>query len=77
MKKLLTSFTLFLLVCGLFFAASTVHGQTVGNVISSDTTWATVNSPYTLTNSVTVSQGATLTIEPGVTVNIEQDATLK
>ena len=40
----------------------------VSGVISSDTTWTLTGSPYILSGSVLVSDGVTLTIEPGVTV---------
>jgi hypothetical protein len=41
----------------------------VNGLISSDTTWTTAKSPYTLTGPVLVNNGATLIIEPGVTVD--------
>ena len=77
MKKVLTAFILTLLLLGLFFVASTVFGSNVSNTIDSDATWTKANSPYTLTGSVTVKSGATLTIEPGVTVNIGKDVYLQ
>jgi hypothetical protein len=41
----------------------------VGGPITSDTTWTLADSPYIIaTESVSVTQGITLTIEPGVTV---------
>lgn len=40
----------------------------VGGVINSDTTWTLNNSPYFLTSPVLVNSSVTLTIEPGVTV---------
>jgi parallel beta-helix repeat protein len=46
-------------------AATTVNG-----VMYADTTWTKAGSPYDLTGPVGVSKGATLTIEPGVTVNL-------
>lgn len=39
-------------------------------IIAQDSTWTKANSPYTLTGPVGIARGATLTIEPGVTVNI-------
>lgn len=40
--------------------------------ITVDTTWAAANSPYLISNNVTVASGVTLTIEPGVTVLFNQ-----
>lgn len=42
----------------------------VGGIISQDTTWATSGGPYTLANDTFVNQGVTLTIQPGVIVNL-------
>ena len=39
-------------------------------IISQNTNWTKTNSPYTLTGPLGIARGATLTIEPGVTVNI-------
>lgn len=41
-------------------------------VINSDTKWTKANSPYNLTGNVLVAKTATLTIEPGVTVNLNR-----
>jgi hypothetical protein len=54
----------------------------VSGLITSDTTWTQANSPYSLTAPAGVSEGVTLTIEPGVIVNlngysIEVDGTLQ
>ena len=43
----------------------------VSGIISVDITWTEANSPYVVTGSVLVSEGATLTIEPGVIVKLE------
>jgi hypothetical protein len=48
-----------------------VHGATdVSGIIGSDTTWTKASSPYSLTGNMLVNNGVTLTIETGVTVNI-------
>jgi hypothetical protein len=41
----------------------------VNGTIYTNTTWTNANSPYTLTDNVIISNGATLTVESGVTVN--------
>ena len=43
----------------------------VGGIIDTDTTWGLAGSPYTITLRVQVAEGVTLTIMPGVEVNIE------
>lgn len=40
----------------------------VGGIIAKDSTWRASQSPFIVTSDVTVHNGATLTIEPGVTV---------
>jgi len=40
--------------------------------ITVDTTWTAANSPYAISNNVTVASGVTLTIEPGVTLLFNQ-----
>jgi hypothetical protein len=42
----------------------------VSGIIGSDTTWTKANSPYSLTGNILVGNGATLTIEAGATVNL-------
>jgi uncharacterized protein Usg len=46
-------------------------GTSVGGVISQDTTWTLENSPYIFIDDVTVAGGVTLTIEPGVIVDLD------
>ncbi len=49
---------------------SRAQNQTISGVVSSDTTWPLANSPYNLTGNVLINNGVTLTIEPGITVNL-------
>jgi hypothetical protein len=44
----------------------------VGGDIVTDTTWDVAGSPYDMIETVTVRSGATLTIEPGVTVRVNE-----
>ncbi len=47
------------------------NGTTINSmIINSDTTWTKANSPYNLAGPVAISQGATLTIDSGATVNL-------
>ncbi len=43
--------------------------------IATDTTWSLANSPYTLKDYIFVTSGATLTIEPGVTIYADEGTT--
>ena len=74
-KSLSRALLITILVNGLILASDvhfgTVQASTdVTGIISSDTTWTKANSPYTFTGAVGIGSGVTLTIEPGVTVNI-------
>jgi len=42
----------------------------VSGVISSNTTWGALSSPYIVTGNILLNEGLTLTIEAGVTVNV-------
>ncbi len=56
---------------------TTVQAQTtVNGTVSSDVTWTLANSPYQITDTVTVAAGATLTIEAGVTVQFDAATSL-
>jgi hypothetical protein len=43
----------------------------VGGIISENTTWTLENSPYIFVDTVTIAPDVTLTIEPGVTVDMD------
>ncbi len=45
-------------------------GTEVKGIIDSNTVWTKANNPYMLTGPILVNNGVTLTIEPGVTVNL-------
>jgi hypothetical protein len=47
-----------------------VSGAEVLDSISYDTTWTKIESPYSFKNSVTIQNGVTLTVEAGVTVDL-------
>ncbi len=68
--KCLSIMLIALAVSGLLSVTNTKAETTVNSSIFTDTTWTRAGSPYILTNDVAISTGATLTIEPGVTVNL-------
>lgn len=57
--------------------AAPAHAETpVSGPITEDTVWTLAASPYVMTGTVTVEDGATLTIEPGVVVRVSSVASL-
>jgi hypothetical protein len=72
-KSILCLFLIILLVCSavalLEFGRAQL-GTEVNGIIKADTTWTKANSPYSLTGPVAILDGVTLTIESGVTVNL-------
>ena len=57
------------LIGGLHFALAQ-SGTNIGGIISQDSTWTASGSPYVLSGNVLVYQGVTLSIQPGVAVNL-------
>ncbi len=75
MKRILGVFLLSTLICGLLLVDGSFTGRVLAStsengIITQNTTWTKANSPYIFTGPVGVAKGATLTIEPGVTVDI-------
>jgi hypothetical protein len=73
MKSFLRIFLSVIIVSGLI-SVTTVHfglaQSGLVTFINSDTVWTKANSPYNLTGPIVISTGVTLTINPGVTVNL-------
>ncbi len=44
----------------------------VGGTISTNTTWALSGSPFIVTSDITINSGVTLTVQPGVSVKVNQ-----
>ncbi len=64
-----------LIIFCLFFISTSIFSQTsVQGGIYNNTTWTLANSPYTITGSVVVFPGNTLTIEPGVQLLINNQS---
>ncbi len=75
MKTPATAFLIAVLIFALLLAGNQKFGMVkasanVSGTITADTTWANANSPYSFSGNTLVSNGAKLTIEPGVTVNL-------
>ncbi len=65
-----------LLLVALVFLSLNVLATNVSGYIGSNTTWTKANSPYVMTGDIDVDTGATLTIEPGVTIIADGNHTL-
>jgi hypothetical protein len=53
-----------------FTVKDAAQATTASTLIDSDTTWSKADSPYELQGPVAINQGISLTIEPGVVVNM-------
>lgn len=74
-KQFITAFIVILIIVVSAFATSGLgavqgSGTSVIGIINADTTWTPAGSPYTLTGPTAVNTGVTLTIQPGVTVDL-------
>jgi plastocyanin/aerobic-type carbon monoxide dehydrogenase small subunit (CoxS/CutS family) len=58
---------------GMVGTITIVSNSNLSGTINNDTTWALSGSPYTITGNVLVSNGVTLTIQPGVVINFSDD----
>lgn len=76
LKKLLMK-TFYVLVIFTLFSFPSFSQTNVGGIITSDTEWTLSGSPYTLTSTVGIPNGMTLTIDPGVQVNGNLDLLVK
>lgn len=59
-----------------FWTCSSGFAEEVPEIINEDVLWSTGGSPYTISEDVEVLEGATLTIEPGVRVEVSADRSL-
>lgn len=57
-------------------AASGTTPTYVQDDVTEDTTWTHEDGPYFVSTDVTIASGATLTIEPGTTVNVAEEVTV-
>jgi hypothetical protein len=69
--------TLFLIIITGLITFNLNAQTNVGGTLSSNTTWTMDGSPYTLTSTVGVPSGITLTIKPGVHISGDYDLLVK
>ena len=63
---------LFVLCSTLCFVPDPVFADTnVGGTVSENSTWTLAEAPYIVTGDLTVAEGVTLTVEPGVVVKFD------
>lgn len=68
--SLLTLLVLFICSVSIVNFTRAQTGTEVGGIIATNTLWTKANSPYTQTTPILISENVTLTIEPGVIVNL-------
>lgn len=72
------SLAMVLLLAGVGGAADvTTQPQFVDTNVTSDTTWSPNEGPYRITTDIAVTEGATLSIEPGTTIEFVDGASLQ
>ena len=71
LRKLACAFLLMSLITVMFPFFEGVYSANYIMGTLDTSTWTAANSPYTLTGNVIVNSGATLTIQPGVKVNLD------
>ncbi len=70
-KKIVFAFVItFLFISNLF------SEQYVKGIVTSTRKWTKANSPYIVSGNLTIIEGVTLTIEPGVTVNFSENTSI-
>ncbi len=59
------------------FSIAVARTYITGGIIDTDTTYKLSDQPYIVTGNITVNNGITLTIEPGVTLRFNQNSSLQ
>jgi PKD repeat protein len=67
-RTLMCTLLLFALLVFPNVMAQDTSGTDVGGILNENTTWTIENSPYTVTETIQIPDGVTLTIEPGVEI---------
>ncbi len=70
MKRVACLILIVIIFVSTLFFVKTASGITVSGTLNADTHWTTDNSPVTFNGTVMVNNNSTLTIDPGVTVNL-------
>lgn len=65
--------TILILFLALLSLAKYTKATNFGGIVTADTTWTLANSPYIITNSLTIPSGVTLTIQNGVQVQVNDN----
>ena len=66
-----------LITCIVALSSTAVANTEISGIIERDMTWSRAGGPYVVTANVLVAEGATVTIEPGVTVMFRKGTYLK